>query len=321
MGKFSLSLPSQLAQRKKNTSIECKMQVKFESNRLAEKDSFFREFSVWPVFEEFNSEEWLSNFSPCESWVGERLLTNFTYYNERMTNALLRASISRFACSQVQAQEDTDIFFGKTAFVICEGEAPSPADSGNLFARKLRDRLGVSEANIFVPSDALAQRDRFDCFVFIDDFAGSGDQFVTTWTSVRDVNGCDLSFQELANQRSNYSFAYCCCISTKKAKKEINRVAPVVTLSPAHLLTKRHCAANPQSPIWTDLDANEAVETIRQVSVRAGFSAENGGPEDWRGYRALGLSLAFNHGIPDASLPIYFSQRNGWKPLMTRSQQ
>ena len=297
------------------------MQVKFESSRLAEKDRFFREFSIWPVFEEFNSEEWLSNFYPCERRIGERLLTNFTYYNERMTDALLRSSISSYVGSQVQAEEDTDVSFGKTAFVICEGEAPNPADSGHLFARKLRDRLGISEKKIFFPSGALAQRNRFDRFVFIDDFAGSGDQFVKTWKSVRDVNGCDLSFQELANRSPNYSFAYCCCISTKKAKKEINEAAPVVALSPAHLLTKRHCAANPQSPIWTDLDANEAVETIRQVSARAGFSAENGGQKDWRGYRKLGLSLAFNHGIPDASLPIYFSQRNGWKPLMTRSHQ
>ncbi|WP_120631819.1 hypothetical protein [Ruegeria sp. EL01] len=67
------------------------MQIDFESSRLSEKERYFREFSVWPVHSDFNTEEWLSNFLDDERSVAERLLTNFVYFNERMTDALSTA--------------------------------------------------------------------------------------------------------------------------------------------------------------------------------------------------------------------------------------
>jgi hypothetical protein len=70
----------------------------------------------------------------------------------------------------------------------------------------------------------------------------------------------------------------------------------------------------------SEADAKYHVATLKRISERAGYIQENGGPDDWRGFHGLGLTVAFEHGIPDASLPIFFSERNGWKPLMRRPQ-
>lgn len=297
------------------------MQLDSENSRLAEKERYFREFAVWPVFSELDSERWLANFQADERRVAERLLTNFCYFNEQMTDALLKSAIQRYfgtlADQENPPVRKIDDYVGETAFVICEGEQPHPTDSGHLFARKLRDRLGVPESQIFSPSAAIDSASRFSRFVFVDDFTGSGNQFLDTWKAQHRVGTQDTSFKELSNQTS-LSFAYCCCIAASKANTEISKFAQNVALHPAHQLSEDSNAVSPTSRIWEGLDAPAAIQKVKQASTRAGYGAEDCGQDDWRGFHCLGLTLAFNHGIPDASLPIFFSQRNGWNPLITR---
>lgn len=291
------------------------------SSRLAEKERCFREFAVWPVYEEFDTEQWLSNFVSEEKVVAETLLTNFYYFNERMTNALLRAAIQNYLCREDQCERLSSIglidYVTETAFVLCEGEEPHPSDSGNLFARKLRDKLLIPEVNIKRPKEALSQRTNFRRFIFVDDFAGSGNQFLTTWNEKHNIDGRQYSFQDISEQ-GNQCFAYCCCISTWKARDKISAIRPSVTLSSAHQILDHHSAVNLSSKIWQNTDAELAQSILKNASTRAGYTAENGGKDDWRGFAALGLTLAFNHGIPDASLPIFYSRRENWKPLITR---
>ncbi len=264
----------------------------------------------------------MANFLPEEWDVAERLLANFAYFNERMTDSLLEASVNNFFTTIGQDSGNADILYNdllpKTAFVICEGEKPNPTDSGHIFARKLRDRLGVPETQIFRPGDALSKMEIFHRFVFVDDFTGSGNQFIETWNGNHIFNGTSYSFNDFA-QRADRSFAYCCCIAAKAAETAILKNAPTVRLFPAHQLEDRHNVTHPESSVWAGFDAEAARRTIQIASARAGYAAEDHSEDDWRGFHALGLALAFNHGIPDACLPIFFSQRNGWKPLIERS--
>ena len=298
------------------------MQTDRSSSRLAGRNQYFREFAVWPVYAEFNTDEWISNFLPEEKLVAEKLLTNFSYFNERMTDALLRAAIQNYFCREEQSRQTNgkrlEDYIGETAFVLCEGERPHPADSGNLFARKLRDKIYIPETHIKNSEDALSERTNFTRFIFVDDFSGSGNQFETTWNRKYEINGEQLSFQYIS-RFDNHRFAYCCCISTWKARHKIGQVAPAVTLSPAHQLLDHNSAVHLNSTIWQDNDPKLARRIIKEASFRAGYTAEDGGENDWRGFDALGLTLAFNHGIPDASLPIFFSSRGNWKPLISRT--
>ena len=297
------------------------MHIDFESSRLAEKERYFREFSVWPLYSELDSDNWLSNFLPNEKKIAERLLTNFCYFNESMTQALLKASVQSYFSAA--ANEDYSInytinrFIQETAFITSEGEKPRPTDSGHIFARILRDKFDIPDEQIFWPGTAINQLSKFKRFVFVDDFTGSGNQFIDTWEAKHNVNGKLLSFSELSSQ-PGLSFAYCCCLSTKKARINIKENAAVVALLSAHQLTEENSVVSPVSRVWEGIDANTAIQVIKDASARAGYDAENCGQNDWRGFHCLGLAIAFNHGIPDASLPLFFSQRNGWKPLKMR---
>ena len=298
------------------------MQPDLSSSRLAEKDRYFREFAIWPVFAEFNTEEWLNNFLSVEKPVAEKLLTNFSFFNERMTDALLRGAIQNYFSAEEQSSRQKwrslQDYINETVFVLCEGEDPHPTDSGNLFARKLRDKILIPEENIKLPKEALTQRTSFRRFIFIDDFSGSGNQFVATWKRRHEISGRTYSFQDIS-QSDNQRFAYCCCISTWRARDQIARVAPTVTLSQAHEVLEHHSAVHPSSTIWQSTDALSAQRVLKEASFRAGYSSENGGKDDWRGFHALGLTLSFNHGIPDASLPVFFSRRGNWIPLIVRT--
>ena len=58
---------------------------------------------------------------------------------------------------------------------------------------------------------------------------------------------------------------------------------------------------------------------IADASRRGGVPDTNGAqPGDWRGFAKLGLALAFEHGVPDATLPLFYWDGPGWEPLMRR---
>ncbi|HTM81924.1 phosphoribosyltransferase-like protein [Asticcacaulis sp.] len=293
---------------------------------INERSDHFRDFGVWPRQQELNVERWLENFRDEEFYIAERLLSGFTYFNKAMTDALLRQAIQKF----LTAQWDTVVFgrppsstqLNQVRFVTSEGEVPHSADSGNLFARKLRDVIRIPEGFIFTPEKALIEIGSVRQFVFIDDFAGSGNQFLETIDRVHNISGSQISFASLLPD-ATYSISYCPCVMTSYSISDrISRQHPEIKLYPAHILSEKHNAALTNSRIWEGMslsDASIAVATLKAISARAGFLLEDGSQDAWHGFHELGLTLAFEHGIPDASLPIFFSERNGWKPLMRRA--
>ena len=202
--------------------------------------------------------------------------------------------------------------------MLCEGEDPHPTDSGYLFSRKIRDAINIDVENILSPIQALTDKEQFNRFIFVDDFTGSGNQFLDTWNRQHKIGEDSISFHTIAHT-DNFKFAYCCCISTWKAKKRIEKKAPVVVLSSAHQISELQSATNIDSYIWQGMDPNFAQHILKKASYRAGYCSEGSDENDWRGFHALGLTLAFNHGIPDASLPIFYSVRNNWNPLIYRN--
>ncbi|CAM3161407.1 phosphoribosyltransferase-like protein [Asticcacaulis taihuensis] len=286
----------------------------------------FRDFGIWPRVQELNAEQWLGNFAEHELFIAERLLSHFTYFNRTMTDALLKQAIQNFLTSKWLVadfgQPPSSADLSSVRFVVSEGEDPNATDSGNLFARKLRDIIRIPEVYIRTPEKALREASAAKHFVFVDDFVGSGNQFIATIERQYSNTGKYSSFEQLL-ATPGYSISYCPCVATAYAQHQ--RIAvrfPTINLFPAHLLTSSHNCTLPSSRVWHGMssgDLTTALSSLRAISLRAGFSEDDGGQDSWHGFHRLGLSLAFDHGIPDASLPIFFSERNGWKPLIGRA--
>ncbi|MER8555893.1 MULTISPECIES: hypothetical protein [unclassified Mesorhizobium] len=283
---------------------------------LSEKERFFRLFQVWPISQRFETERWRENFTSDERPFADRLLDRFAYFNETMVDALLKAAVQRFLNISYSTTK-TDI--SRCVFVSVEGEAPHPADSGYAFLRKVRNTLGVNEDKIHTADSALRLHPFVENYVFVDDFVGSGNQMTQTWTRKRvQPDGSILSFADVAVS-GKHTFAYCPCLCTESGKINLERDAAPLCIVPAHIISARHNAIHPEAFVWEGMNINDALQFMKTTGNRAGFVAQDGGQNDWRGYHCLGLSLAVHDSIPDASLPIYFSQLNGWKPLMRRS--
>lgn len=200
----------------------------------------------------------------------------------------------------------------RVAFVPVEGENPNTSDSGHLFARRLKKKLGVPEGRLLYPEKALANHANYDTVIFVDDFVGSGNQMCETFA--RDYGG--RSFAQLVNSRPTMTVGYCACVFTERGAGRLRNSLPMLDLSPSHVLGDDYNLSLTTSPCWKGLSPADVLGFLRAASARAGYTLEDQSEDDWRGFHGLGLGLGFSHGVPDANLAVFFSTRNGWKPLV-----
>lgn len=287
---------------------------------LLEKERQFREFQLWPLSTRLDLRRWLGNFEEQDVELAMRVADHFCYISDPLVDALLKASLQRLA-NKLLLSGHTELAAvtasPKVAFVTVEGETPSATDSGNLFARKLRDRLGVPEDRILRPAQAIASLGQYEMYVFVDDFVGSGQQMLHTWRRPYTVRGVaqPVSFQ-LAATAKVAEFAYCSAVCSSLGNRELTRDAPALALTSSHFLAPTDSLADAGAPLWKDINFKDGIAFLEKYGRKCGYLADDGTEDDWRGFNKQALSLAFAHGTPDATLPIFRSTRGGWKPLV-----
>jgi hypothetical protein len=287
---------------------------------LDERCATFVHVQAWPLLGNLDWKGWLTNFSDQKDLFFARcLLESFLYYNVSHSEALLLHAfhaLSREVC--VSSSNDTlrrDLwreFLSRVIITYVEGETPSPTDSGLAFARRGRILLGIPQARILSPELALATlvAEPSIPIVFLDDFLGSGKQFEHTWH--RTYGAVARSFATVASQ-GNSSIWYIPLFATAYGIRRVTPITIGASIRPAHVLSERFPAFSDESDIWPEGQHDEGRAFVERASVRAGYSP----PGCW-GFHSLGLCIAVTDTIPDASLPLFYSERNGWHPLMAR---
>ena len=161
------------------------------------------------------------------------------------------------------------------------------------------------------------QRGFSGAVVFVDDFVGSGNQFVETW--YRTYRTPYESFKALAPM-SRAKFYYCPAFCTQLGLRRINQECQEVSVNPGVFIPDNYGALAANSVVWPSHLKNTAEDFLRTASARAGIPDTGGTePDDWRGFASLGLTVAFENSVPDATLPITYWEQNGWRPLMRRT--
>ncbi len=287
------------------------------------KCDYFVDIQLWPIETQINPSRWLDNFRSSEMDHAVHLLNAFTYYSGVLVKELFKAafqSISRnvvpLTVPYIQGESTWRQFRRSALVTYVTGETPHDADSGHLFARLARQELRIPESNIKSPADVLATllTDGARPVVFVDDFVGSGDQFITTWhREVQLPNGETTSFARVSGLRGT-RFFYCPLVCTEYGRGAIQSSCGMVALYPAHVLCERYSAFSENSIVWPERLRSTAEEFVVTSSSRAGI-----GEDECRGYRRVGLTLAFEHCVPDATLPLFYTENNGWHPLVRRT--
>lgn len=276
---------------------------------------FLANVQVWPLHSRLDPDRWLTNFTEDEMPYAVQMLHSFLYFSEPMVDQLLTAAFQGLSRVGIPLDGDLDVTQKKwnelkTNAIVTwvTGEVPSEADSGHVFIRKARQVLGIREGNLLSPADALNRLVKIGPrpVVFVDDFVGSGEQCVKTWSRI--LPGGAISFEQLAAD-PRYCFYYTPLICTQKGYQRLARECKGLVLNPAHVIPENYSLLAPDSVFWPDSLRERAADVIGKASARAGIP-------DWQGFGGLALGLAFFHSVPDATLPIFYWEQNRWKPLV-----
>ena len=289
------------------------------------KIQFLMDIGVWPVRERMDPYAWLGNFSGHERPFALNLLNVFLYYNDQLVDALfhgvaqrLTAHISAPATSPKEARSRWHIFFTTVHVTYVEAEDPNTTDSGKLFTRKARQVLGIHQGRIFDPAPALSSWSEHpdSAILLVDDFVGSGDQAIATWKRhYPSASAAPDSFAAAAQRGA--AIYYLPLIATQYGLNEIEKKCTGLKVYPAHVLDERYSLIAPNSILWPDALKLSAVPFLFEASKRAGIVDNY--KYGWQGFRNLALPLAFSHSVPDATLPLFFWNQNGWIPLISRT--
>lgn len=286
---------------------------------LAERSEALVELQVWPVSTRLDWRGWLSNFSKDEQFFARCLLEAFLYYGEDQARALLSAAfhgisrdVARSANTYSERETLWHAFIDSVVVTYVEGETPSPTDSGFAFARKARQVLGVDESRILRPVEALQTSQREHCpILFVDDFVGSGKQFESTWQRQL-TGGLTGTFRDLARTGTS-SIWYAPLIATQYGLSRLAVKAPEAIIRPAHTIGVEYSSNHDEALVWPSGAHDDARQFVEDATKRAGYKVS----EAW-GFHDLGLGIAITDTIPDACLPIFYSEKNNWRPLMAR---
>jgi hypothetical protein len=302
--------------------------VSWDKNLVLDKCRSSIEFQLWPADVDSRLEPWLSNFRDDELEHALQLLNGLMFFSEKMTKSIFLAAVNNLSSlvrrpnrNVVQERAAWQHFFDNLIVTTVTGESPSPADSGNIFARFARDYLGFDEAQILSNEDTLRAmlNGGPKTVIFVDDFVGSGQQFVRTWKRLHSIGTVtSMSFERYSGNDPNSQYFYCPALCAELGKRVIERECPKVILSPGNVVGRHYSAIDNQSVVWPDHLRASAFKFLEEASKRAGIPDTDGDEDDWRGFNKLALCLAFSHGVPDATLPIFTWDKNGWHYLLKR---
>lgn len=292
---------------------------------ITEKCEYFANVGIWPLKSVLDPESWLSNFQRHELNHALYLLNSFMYFSNNLIDEIFLAAVrtlSRLLMTRDDncrtLKEKWQSFIENAIVTYITGERPNPTDSGYQFARKAR-AMGIDQDMIKTPEQVCftLQNGLNTPIIIVDDFIGSGSQFFATWN--RQYGNPSRSLSELASVTSA-PFYVCPAFCTEYALGRLKSECPKLTVNPGHLITNNYSALVDDSIVWPSQLKNTAVDFIQSVSARAGIPDTGGStPEDWRGFAKLGLTIALESSVPDATLPLFYWEENGWHPLLRRT--
>jgi hypothetical protein len=287
---------------------------------VLDKCDVLKKAGFWPSEPVIRPRAWLDNFDTEDRALAAILLDKFTFYNHTLTDALLVASYHSIGDGldkgpQTPGASDLISSLSSAVFTLVTGEKPNPTDSGYTFCRKARQILSIPEGLVLEPNVALAHAYNGKTVVFLDDFIGSGDQFLTTWR--RGYENDTYSFDK-AHKQSGFTAIYLTLITTDFGLDNIRKFAPNVAVCAAHILGIKSTVDGIE---LDDVKKNELKGLLIKYSSRLTPSEDYiAGNQNYLafGYKNRGLMFGFEHSIPDATLPIFWSPGINWEPLIER---
>lgn len=317
------------ARNRDNGTVRSRPSPKVKLELILEKCSDFADFQVWPLRARMDPRVWLKNFDDSDKEVAHHLLNAFIFFSGDLTAQLFTTALQNLSTSRAwrarrpgNVFEEWRTFMQRVTITHVSGEIPRSTDSGQFVTRLARDRVGIPEEQILAPADVLRRRllnGAEGPLVFVDDFMGSGEQFLATWRQRHLVGGKRVSFEDVAIRSSDpfadWEIYFVPAVCTARGVAALAAECPIVEVSAGNVLDEKYSVFHDNSLIWPEELAETGREMIERVSRRLRLP-EDGDKWDYRGFRRQGLAIGFDHKIPDATIPLFRLNRRDWKPLV-----
>ena len=277
-------------------------------------------YHLWSGIQRSRLDAWIANFRSAEErYFAARVLDALIYRSDDQTISLLRHLLCRVVpdhsrihglpdCLQnvYAALRDPNVDPRVRVVPVIPPSSP-PTKSGPIIARHLKRILRISERWIIYPNQVVGQLGSTDAIIFIDDFLGTGEQF-SNFLADTGLDACV----------SMSSFIYVCLAGHEQGIGVLQTAFPGLNVAMVECLDDSHAMFHADAGSFPD-EVN-SIESARNFYYDLldyhGISIS--GP-DRRGFGHLELVYAFEHAVPDNSLPIlWWDESDQWRPLFDR---
>jgi hypothetical protein len=277
-------------------------------------------YQVWSGIQRPRLDAWIANFRTAEErYFAASVLDALIYRSDDQTIALLRELLSRVIpdharinglpnkLQQVHSNlRDSRVDPGVRVVPVIPPGAP-PTKSGPLIARHLKRALTISERWIISPQNVAAALGVVDTVIFVDDFLGTGSQFSDFLTDTG-----------LISFVPSHCFIYGCLAGHETGINMLRGLFPSLHVAAVERLDASHALFHQDGGSFRD-EVN-SVECARDFYYgliddrRFNITGPNR-----RGFGHLEIVYAFEHSVPDNTLPIlWWDQSSQWRHLFDR---
>jgi hypothetical protein len=294
-------------------------------DKALDKVYFYLESNFWSQPDASRLETWLNNFKTTdEKYCAARLLDRFVYYSEEDTERLLKCGLYEKILKQEVVLNEKENAFSATNSEINElikNELDKtlffPLSTGNIsessqaMARQLTHRLGIDEKNIIdVNNLTWEQLKNKKRIIIVDDFIGTGTQIINFWNYKKvSVEGKEYTLCEIKNELANVTtLEYLCLVTTEHGFQEFYNPEGFhdkgLKITYGEILGEKFKVFGEKSTYFNQNEIIECKRVLTELCEKNGINL--------LGYKTLGYAIAFHHGIPDASLPLFYKETDSW---------
>lgn len=264
---------------------------------------------------------WLVNFvSPEDKYLAAHLLNGLTYRSHAMVKSsfqhLMECELPRVlrehgGWSFADLETIYETLSNGTAqspirIVAVDGTFENtPGKSGAVMIRQFKRHLNVARPLLCRPERLEELPENVKVLIFIDDLVGSGQQFNSF-----------AKHYNLEGHSKNRCLVYCPLLAFDKGLNKLNEALPWLKILAVETLNSNHQffrGSVTEPHIW----GIDQVNTVQDVKDHVKMLCErNDIPAETR--HCLDLLVAFEHAVPNNSLPMLSIRSAKWEPLFDR---